>query len=299
MKKSYLYLLPFLAILFSSCEKYLEVELPAHTPKFIVNAILEPGSPVLVFVTQSRGILQDSNFDPVRDATVEIIEDGETSYFLEFRGVEQRFWNVNGYVADEMEIKAGKSYEVIVSGRMETARSKVTIPQSVPFTSVDIQQALGNEAEITLVFDDPQERNFYEFSVSFSGFRVYESYGGRMDTSFISGESWIEPLNPAYKKDYSTRGKVLIDDTLFNGREAKLEFTGPLNTRTELDVIVTMRSVTEDYFKYFTSLNLQNFVSGDPLATPVQVFSNIEGGRGILIGATPSVHVEKFSFTFD
>ena len=299
MKKYITYLFPIFTIILSSCEKYIEVELPPHVPKFIINAQLEPGIPVMVFVTQSRGILQDSNFSPVRDATVEIIEDGEKSYFLEFRGVEQTYWTVNGYVSDELKIKAGKTYEVIVSGRMETARSKVTVPNPVALKSVEIQQGNDNMSEITIIFDDPQERNFYEFNVSFSAMRILEGWGGTIDTVYHTGDIGIEPLNPVYKKNYNTRGKVLLDDGLFNGREARLQFSGNFNFLGNMEIKMIMRSVTEDYFKYYSTLNLQNQVSGDPLATPVQVFSNIEGGRGIFIGAAKTEYVKKVSFTFD
>lgn len=300
MRNCYKYLLPFMLVLFASCEKYIEVELPAHVPKFIVNAQLEPGLPVMVFVTHSRGILQDSNFSPVRDATVEIIEDGEKSYYLEFKGVQQTYWTVNGYVSDELEIKHGKTYEVIVSGRMETARSKVTIPYPVEIKSVDIHHLGGNSVEMTVFFDDPQERNFYEFSVAYSGFEIYEGWrgSGSIDTVFHKGEVWLEPLNPAYKSDRS-RGKVLIDDALFNGREIDLQFSTTLSTRAELDVKVIMKNVTEDYFKYNNTLNLQNQVSGDPLAQPVQVFSNIQNGRGIFMASAQTTFTKKFHIILD
>jgi len=299
MRNCYIYLLPLLLVLSASCERYIEVELPAHVPRFIINAQLEPGMPIMVFVTQSRGILQESNFSPVRDATVEIIEDGEISYFLEFRGVEQAYWTVNGYVSDELEIQPGKTYEVIVSGRMETARSKVTIPHPVEIKSVEIQHTAGNMAEISVLFDDPQERNFYEFSVTYSGFRVFEGWSGTTDTIPINGEVSLTPLNPAYQTDYWSRGKVLLDDALFNGREAKLQFSGAFNTRAELDVKVMMRNVTEDYYRYNTTLNLQQQVSGDPLAQPVQVFSNIENGRGIFMASTLSLYTKKFHIILD
>jgi len=299
MRNCYIYLLLTFIVLFSSCERYIDVELPAHVPRFIVNAQLEPGMPAMVFVTHSRGVLQESNFSPVRDATVEIIEDGEKSYFLEFRGVEQAYWTVNGYVSDELEIQQGKTYEVIVSGRMETARSKVTIPYPVEIKSVEILHTAGNMAEISVLFDDPLERNFYEFSVTYSGFRVFEGWSGTTDTIPITGEVKLEPLNPAYQTEYWSRGKVLLDDALFNGREAKLQFSGTFNTRAELDVKVMMRNVTEDYYRYNTSLNLQQQVSGDPLAQPVQVFSNIENGRGIFMASTLSLYTKKFHIILD
>jgi len=299
MRNCYRYLLLIFIVLFSSCERYIEVELPAHIPRFIVNAQLEPGMPVMVFVTQSRGILQESNFSPVRDATVEIIEDGEISYFLEFRGVEQAYWTVNGYVSDELEIQSGKTYEVIVSGRMETARSKVTVPNPVALKSVEIQQGNDNMSEITIIFDDTQERNFYEFSVSFSAMRILEGWGGTIDTVYHTGDIGIEPLNPVYKKNYNTRGKVLLDDGLFNGREARLQFSGNFNFLGNMEIKIIMKSVTEDYFKYYSTLNLQNQVSGDPLAQPVQVFSNIEGGRGIFMGVAQTEYIKKAKLTFD
>jgi len=299
MKKYYIYLLPLLAILFTSCEKYIDGDIPAHTPRFIVNAQLEPGKPVMVFVTQSRGILQESSFSPIDDATVEITENGERSYFLEFREVEQIYWSVNGYVSDELEIKAGNTYEVIVSGRMETAKSKVTVPHPVSLSSVEIQQGSGNNSELTIIFDDPVVRNFYEISVTYSAFRILEGWNGSIDTVYHTGDIGLEPLNPAYKKDHQFRGRVLLDDALFNGREARIQFSTNFNFNANLEIKVIMKSVTEEYYKYYSTLNLQNHVSGDPLAQPVQVYSNIEGGRGIFMGAAQTEYVKKVDFTFE
>jgi len=204
-----------------------------------------------------------------------------------------------GYTSDELFVQWGKTYEVIVSGRMETARSKVTIPHPVKIESVEILYTEGNMAEISVLFNDPPERNFYEFSVIYSGFRIFEGTGGSGDTLFIYNEEiWLEPLNPAYSTEYNYTRKVLIEDVLFNGREANIQFSGSFNSRAELDVTVMMKNVSEEYYKFNTTVNLQNHVSGDPLAQPVQVFSNIQNGRGIFMASAQSLYNKKLSVSY-
>lgn len=299
IRSCYICLLPLIIILFSSCERYIEVELPVHIPRFTINAELQPGRPVMVSVTQSRGILEEPRFSPVRDATVEIIEEGGKSYMLDFRGEEQGYNMINGYMSNELLVQWGKTYEVIVSGKMETARSKVTVPYPVEIKSVDIQYTEGNMAEISVLFDDPPEKNFYEFSVTYSGIRIFEGIGGSNDTLFIHNEEvWLEPLNPAFSTDYNYTRNVLIDDGLFNGREANIQFSGSFNMRAELDVTVLMKNVSEEYYKFNNTVNLQNHVSGDPLAQPVQVFSNIHNGRGIFMASAQSLYNKKLSVSY-
>jgi len=54
-------------------------------------------------------------------------------------------------------------------------------------------------------------------------------------------------------------------------------------------VYVELRSVTQDYYKYSSSLARQVIVRQDPFAEPIPIFNNIEGGYGNFSGFSPNV----------
>jgi hypothetical protein len=49
-------------------------------------------------------------------------------------------------------------------------------------------------------------------------------------------------------------------------------------------IVVSLMSLSEDYFKYKLSLEKYQETAGDPFAQPVQVYSNVENGFGIFGG---------------
>ncbi|MBT0810548.1 DUF4249 domain-containing protein [Litoribacter ruber] len=291
-----------LLIGFSSCERYLEVEMPNHSPRFVVNADLVPGTPVMVFVSQTRGILEESDFPPVRDANVEIIEEGQQAYPLVFQDFEGKFFHrLGGYGTQELELQAGKTYHVNVDGRFESISTTVTIPQKVPIKSVEIRETSGDLVELILKFDDPQEINFYEISAHFDGFQIYQYSPDHIDSVPHSGAVRLEPLSPAYQRDFQVGSTydsgVLIDDQLFNGNEATIEFSARLPFRSVIDLTVVLKNVTEDYYQYEVTRGLQRHTSNDPLAQPVAIHNNVEGGRGIIKAGVVSEEKVPFAFS--
>ncbi len=61
----------------------------------------------------------------------------------------------------------------------------------------------------------------------------------------------------------------------------------------EGEIYFNLKSVTESYYQYHTTSDLQDWNEGDPFAQPVQVFSNIPNGLGILMGSTLDIFQYK------
>ncbi|WP_234364346.1 DUF4249 family protein [Lunatibacter salilacus] len=89
---------------------------------------------------------------------------------------------------------------------------------------------------------------------------------------------------------------MLFDDRLFDGEEAIMDLLiqGTMMEETyEGEIYFNLKSVTESYYQYHTTSDLQDWNEGDPFAQPVQVFSNIPNGLGILMGSTLDIFQYK------
>lgn len=298
MQKSIAIILLIFLLGFSACETFLVLELPPHEPKFVINTSLEVGKPIHVFVSKSRSILQENDFENVGDATVEIFVDGGRSYRLHHGQVEHNGMEIQAYSTTELEIEAGKTYEVIVSGAdMPTATGKATVPMPVEIKSVELRSAPRDQTafvDFAVRFDDNEGANFYEITVHKEG--EMEPVDGIDPNRFIINQFVrLEAKNPIYENDFRYRIGILFDDRLFNGREANMEFSAMLIPNIDLDVTIYLKTVTEDYFNYENALNLQEANRGDPIAQPVQVVNNIQGGFGIVKASVTTQYTVSFN----
>jgi hypothetical protein len=286
----------------SACETFLVMELPPHQPKYVINTSLEVGLPIHVFVSKSRSVLEENDFENVGNATVEIIVEGERTYTLQYGNVLHNGVEMKSYYTEELEVEPGKTYEVVVSGAgMPTARGKATVPVPVPIKSVELRSAPREQSayvDFVVLFDDPVGENYYELNVHAYGMREVpdwweEDWG--LDRFTINQFVRLEPKNPIYQHDMWNRLGLLFDDNLFSGREGRMEFHGILAPNLDLDVTVYLRSVTEGYFRYDMTSSLQDNLRGDPIAQPVQVYNNIENGFGIVKAAATQSYEIKFN----
>ena len=166
---------------------------------------------------------------------------------------------------------------------------------SVVFEAKETPQGLFNtrvDFEVSISIDDPiDQENFYHlnFYQEAFWFQVNPIQGDTIKTSFYSLPLEIKSLNEvipmiAYIDD---RG-VLFKDNTFNGQKITLEFEGSFiyENRSQLlgDFLIELRSTSEAYYDYHTSLARQVQSGSDPLSDPVILDSNIENGHGIFAG---------------
>jgi hypothetical protein len=317
MKKySILYLLVMLFT--ASCERFIEIDLPDFEPQFVIQGKLEPGLPIHIIISKPKGPLEDINygewvddkftigqFEIIKDAQVEIVVDGQTSYPLHF---EEYFLHegdkidMGRYTTEDLIIEAGRTYELIVSGSsLPTARSKVVIPDPVDINSVLVERGRPVDGlylpmvDFTLSFTDPNENNFYEVTAVVEPYE-YEInvWGDTVALHKWPQDAYPELKNPIYGENRGFAGgaQSLITDRLFNGREISLEYhCYPPYYAEGFNVRVYLRNISEDWYKYETTAHLQRSNRADPLAQPVQVHSNITNGLGILKAGT-ATHYE-------
>lgn len=156
--------------------------------------------------------------------------------------------------------------------------------------------------------DNGKERNYYRLIVKK---RIYldknEPQGGLIfDGEYI--EDYLINFDDIVFKDQNQMGGIaeegddsysynysMFSDELINGKEYELKFTdnNVLNYVSYQDNInrpnpekvvylIYLQEVSSDYYLYIKSMVAASKIDGNPFVEPVQVFSNIENGIGIL-----------------
>lgn len=276
--------------IFTSCEevfeKTIEYEIPQEPARQVIDAKLEAGKIANVFISTSEYSMGQK--DPKLDtlARVKLYEDGSF--------VEELSPLSDGYYEGQYLMKYGKSYkiETIRSG-YETAYGESLIPLPAVITSGTLSQ-VNNEFKLEVTFvDPPGQGDYYFFYVSLvqagqeGGQRLYFH---TLDPTVEVFETYDDP----FEQEQGTSGDAgYISDQYFDGINKKLVLTsgnyfGPGPIDSTYRVQFNLYRIGDDLYRHEKSKAAQRS-SGDGLfSEPVQVYSNIRNGYGIVAGASRS-----------
>ena len=292
MKKSFVLLIFILGV--AACTTVVDFDIPLDKPWVVVNSLFSPDSVWQVKVTYSKNILDVApgpNFWPVGNAVVTILD--PNNQVIETITPSSDKFNHVRYKGKTKPL-SGQSYAVQVSIKDEPIRQAINkVPTYVPITSVEMDSSRlidGGPIEMKVNFKDPgNEKNYYTIKFIEDAF-----YITKKDTVWYTQEIFYEVVEQSLSND--ERGlEKLVNDNLFNGKD--YTFHVKLYNRRysfgsqifQQHARVVLLSVSEEYYKYFTTKSLQDYTNGDPFAQPVQVFTNIENGLGIFAGYSTSV----------
>lgn len=289
------------------CETVIDLDLPEHEPAIILNGFIHPDSIVRIQLSENRFILDgEYQFEPVTDATVNLYANGSLV------GQLTEADEPGDYVINHHPV-AGVDYRITAEKKgYETVEATEVIPNLE--SGVDIISVESKRSEYEQIFhltysiDDPPGNNYYETRLY--KWQVYsvEGYADE-DTSYaIISRELVEidynAVGAELNEFEGGRINYFFSDELFDGRKNEFtiefynygEFHAPPGEEPTDDtsrLILQVRQVSESYYRYVSTLQLQSEVDGNPFAEPVQVYNNIENGFGIFAGyASDTVHFE-------
>ena len=278
----------------AACTTVVDFDIPLDKPWVVVNSLFSPDSAWQIQVSYSKNILDvapGSNFLSIRNAVVTIHDPGNLVIETLIGS-----WDKSNLYSYKGKTKPmpGQSYSVQVSIKDEPIRQAASkVPTHVPITSVEVDSSGvidGDRIEMKIHFKDPAtEKNYYTLKIIEDAFYIVNK-----DTVWYTQEIFYEVIEQSLSNN--GRGlEKLVNDNLFNGKD----FTFHVNLYNrrysrgsqifQQHVRVVLLSVSEAYYKYFTTKSLQDYTNGDPFAQPVQVFTNVENGLGIFAGYSSSV----------
>ena len=303
------YILPLVFFCFyflTSCEKVVEFDFKDQEQLVVFSNFSNQNDlEVLVYTTRSRLSPTDSTRF-LTDATVMVFSEGQLLELLELVPGNPEDKSPPYYRSKSLVPQAGKIYSIKVSvPGYDPVTATNSIPESVPIQSVqfsnDMIKGLEEESyfnfQVGVTIQDPAETvNFYHviFHQELIPYVVTETGDTIKGNVFFTkpDQLTLGENTPAVK--YFDGKSLLAKDETFNGKEMTFSVQGnyTFNPHQHLPgrFLVELRTVSEAYYYYHTTLTIQHEASENPLSPGVVVFDNIDNGVGIFAG---------YSSTFD
>lgn len=273
-----------LSILFTSCEKEVDIDLDAGEQKIVIEGGIENDFPPLVLVTRSIGYFEKLDLETlqntsVHDAEVYVSDGIKTVRLKEYsvdtgnNGLKFYYYSLvditnpvfpplDSLIVGELE----KAYTLTVIADGETYEATTKIPTPTPLDSILTKvpgrpDADPNARTLDVYFSDPDTPGNY--------LRYYTSRNN-------------EPLYPALNSVFSDE---IIDGKYFN---TELPLAEPRSTMKGFDSLgvayqrdtVTLKwtAIEKKVYDFWSTYEYALGTLGSPFATPIQVKSNISNG---------------------
>lgn len=310
----------FIAVLlaattFSSCEKVIDFDGEETEPIMVMISFPDSGNPWKVRLTESRFFLSNDTIATIKNADVTTEVNGRpTNSLVTYMG--------NGVYDLGYTPQAGDSLTLHVSVPGKgTMKAGCRIPGNVSVsdfscTSLDttwtkyiydnseIMECINGSVEGKFTLNDPAgERNYYmiKFSTTKRTFRPgpisdnppqwvsgqYFYLSVDDDVLFdINATDEIFDIGGSDNADYGY--EILFTDERINGQSHTIHFSTNINDTKPESAYLEVYSVSHEYYMFKKTLraarNQDDF--GAMFSEPVQLYSNVEGGSGVLGGAS-------------
>lgn len=248
MKKYKIFSFIALCLLFlSSCEEVIDVDLNDADPKLVIEARLDAGTSMLdVTLTRSQSFFNNDDAQPVLDASVELVQNGN-AIPVNHAG--------NGFYRGSIPIQQGDELQLRVLDGAELHTASVAVPRPIPLDSLGTEYFEPNSffdggSIVYLYFQEPaNEPNFYRVLVTRNG----------------------NPLE-------GSEDIVVENDLLSDGQYVQYPLFGNFYEAFD-EIEIVLQSITESTFDYYTTLqDITINQGGGSTAAPANPISNIEGG---------------------
>ncbi|MDL2303359.1 DUF4249 domain-containing protein [Dysgonomonas sp. OttesenSCG-928-D17] len=199
-------------LLFSSCEKEIDVDLRSVPPKVVIEGIVKLDSLARVRVSETKDFSDNSGYPALKDAVVKIWDDAGNSETL--------VQDVTGwYVADVLKGTAGRTYNLSVTYDGTEYTSTSAMPPFVPIDSLTMYKILVMDYALPMVhYTDPvgKANEYYRAMVFINGKQHPDVHELAFSAEFMDGSPMHEIL-PIFTNDEDV-------DPIYPDDEIEVEF---------------------------------------------------------------------------
>ena len=278
------------SILISSCEVVLDADFPEVDSALAVYTFLEPDQPIVVSVYASQSIAEsESQHEIVTDASVSILQSGTVVAVPILTVVSQDgldATDVYRYVAawpSNADLDEPFTIRVEAPG-FDAVQATESVPARVIFDLVSASSVVIADpylpellqSRVTLRFEltDPPGDTYY-----FLMRRPSQNYG---DPTFTVVDAPFKEPDPGESEGFDPG--LFFSDVSF--RSGTIDFSIAYYTLPAESDAFVLYSVSESYFEYDRTRQLQKDTNGNPFAEPAPIFTNIDGGYGVFAASS-------------
>jgi hypothetical protein len=279
MKTNYILSTLFLFgfVLFTSCEKEVELDLPPYTSKIVLLGEFNNFENMSVSVGRSMPVLT-----PVD--TTGFILDNVTIKFFEGNVLMGNGTFFNGQYVFNWQPETGKTYTIEASHPDYTSvKASVKMPNQVSFSS-SYKDSIGIDAEglkigeITFNINDVRaEKNYYQLLIRYYNASINEWFPFDFtsnDIVFLNNEKYDD-------------GSYLFSDKTFNGTLKSIKLNVPFGLALGSPKFeISIKSIDEVYYEYIQKSNTDDQNINQAFLNPVILNSNVQNGLGYVAGVS-------------
>ena len=322
-QKYYTFILLLLSLSLSSCYKEIDLDKYRTQPKIVINCAISPDNVIMASVTRTWFYPESTPYVKLPHAKVDLYINDE---YVEQMKWEQ--YNKNDHSSaspdsvftSHITPKEQDKVKIVVSAKgYETAVAEETVPRHVPIlktgyhnitkrpnTDVTYIDPDGNlieqfiyeiEYEIT-VQDKNETSDFYALTTSRT--KTYswgeDFYQNELQTTDPVLSENINILDGAMGFDGLDNHSFLFTDKQISGQTYTLKFKETCKENPDGSTIsIYLYSLSQSYYQYILSIQkisgstLEGALGNLGFGEPIRVYSNIEGGSGILGACNISV----------
>lgn len=295
----------FILIIFilTSCENLFIKDLELEEFDFEKQAVLQSDvssatDTLKVFLSENNSVLEtEEDVVLLSDAEVEIYYNDDKLGNAEFDPNKKQFlFPFSG------PLEEGR-YKILANTvKYGQVSASTLIPPTVEIRDFKLIEDAGIDpldqsrtSAVQFKIIDPPGKNYYSFKVDFidsEGFILRDTFIRDEDTIYqVSSVNAYNAITDPYV-EYGPNNEIILSDDTFDGKEyiIYLRFSFSQWSSNEPDrffddVYLHWRVLSEDYYKYQTSLNDYYNSQFGLFADPVGVYTNVENGLGAFYGS--------------
>lgn len=290
-------------VLLISCYTEIDLEKYKPAPKAVLNTVIAPDTIIMASISKTWFFTEKNTNVGLDDATVDLYINNEYKERMKWEIADEEQLNINGIYtstiipqpSDVIKIVADTQYGIIQAE--DTVPAKTDI-MNIKFTHKNYEYygRINTDIKYEITFQDNVDQNdFYLIRISSTDLNSYIGiFDYSSDPIFIGQKSILE--GGLDGKFLGGQGGRTFTDQTINGKQYTLTIkeTDSENVYKIGETCkrkITLYSLSRAYYQYLTSLQyieddqLINDMANYGLSEPRRIFSNIQGGTGIL-GAT-------------
>ena len=272
-----------LVVLFAACEKKSAMYIPYAGDKIVVNSLIQPDSLIYIRVTQSKQVREAGNlqFPELSKATVMLEEDG-----IPLPAPQWQVINGRGYYV-AAAAKTSRQYHIrVLADGLTSVEATDSTPTRPQLTEAHAEYNI-NRVRFTLT-DPVNETNNYRI-------RLYKADSSNGTLVLNRADTVKCRLDPSYNNNFTDvisnayYSEILITDERINGKaivfviQTAKEVTAPY-------MAVEVSGLTASAYRYLQGTYSQRQDDKVNLSfDPVNIYSNVQNGYGIVAGVNASL----------